>query len=151
MHPEQDDMETDMKIALSLGASAFLLALATPAAAQDGTRMMDQMAKADSDHDGKISKAEFVSYRSQQFDRLDRDGNGVLDDGDMPRMAKAARMIKERTAGLDADGNGVISRSEFDNGATTAFDMADANRDGYVTSQELDAARATLQNTSKNR
>lgn len=139
-----------MKTVITL-ASAVIALIAAPALAQDGSRMMAQMEKADTNRDGTVSKSEFLTFRAQQFDRLDRDENGVLNDEDMPRMARIAEMIKQRTAAMDANGDGVITRSEFTNGPTTGFDMADANRDGVVTKAELQAARAQLETMAKNR
>lgn len=140
-----------MKTLISLAFASMALAGAPAALAQDGSRMMDQMAKADTNHDGTISKNEFLTYRAKQFDRLDRDDNGVLSDSDLPRMARIADMIKQRTAGMDADGNGVISRAEFTNGPTTTFDMADSNKDGLVTTAELQSARAKLEAAAKSK
>jgi len=140
-----------MKTLLALTLATLALSAAPAAQAQDGSRMMDQMAKADTDRDGNVSKTEFLTYRAQQFDRLDRDDNDVLTDDDLPRMARIAEMIKQRTAGMDADGNGMITRAEFTNGPTTAFDMADANNDGVVATAELQAARAKFEAMAKNR
>ncbi|MXO71861.1 EF-hand domain-containing protein [Alteraurantiacibacter buctensis] len=140
-----------MKTLFTLTLVTLAVAVAPIAQAQDGSRMMEQMAKADSNRDGNVSKAEFLTYRAQQFDRLDRDDNGVLSDSDLPRMARIAEMIRQHTAAMDADGNGVVTRSEFANGPTTAFDMADTNKDNVVTTSELQVARATLEDMAKKR
>jgi len=138
-----------MKTARTLSICALALLVAPAAQAQDGSRMLEQMAKADSNHDGNVSKSEFLTYRAQQFDRLDRDGNGVLSDGDLPRIERLRQVVKQHIAGMDADGNGVVSRNEFTNGPTTAFDIADTNKDGLVTKVELSAARQKFEAMAK--
>lgn len=48
----------------------------------------------DTDKNGKISKAEWMKFMSEEFDRLDKDKNGELD----PQELKASRLM---TSGHD--------------------------------------------------
>ncbi len=65
---------------------------AGPAVAQKaaGTNPQDKLARADvnvkqllllmdADHNGRISKREWMSFMEAEFNKLDRDGNGELD------------------------------------------------------------------------
>lgn len=132
------------RILFPLAAMAASLAVVTPAAAQDGSRMLEQMEQADRNGDGAVSPAELLAYRASQFDRLDRNDDGVLDNSDMPRMARIREHLEARVAAFDQNGDGRITRSEFANGPTTLFDRADTNGDNVVTKAELTAARAAL-------
>lgn len=106
--------------------------------------MIEQMQKADANRDGAISRKELLVYRASQFDRIDRNGDGVLTSNDMPSFAKVRERMEAATAGFDRNGDGKITRAEFASGPTAAFDRADSNHDGIVTRQELEAARAVM-------
>lgn len=134
-----------MKRSLALVATMALYATPYPALAQDGARMAEQLRQADANNDGAVSRAELQAYRAGQFDRLDRNGDGVLTDSDMPRFAKIRERIEARIAAFDTNGDGRITRAEFTGGPTVAFDRADTNKDGLVTNAELNAARAMLE------
>lgn len=141
-----------MKLILPI---ALLALAAMPACAQqpqrDGTRLLDQLEKADTNGDGSISRQEFVANRETQFTRLDRNHDGFMTQGDIPRMVKRRRpesgaSIDQMIAALDKDGDGKVSRDEFVNGPAPVFNLADKDGDGVVTKAELESARATLAN-----
>lgn len=133
------------KIPLPLAlATAAAIAGAMPASAQNGSRMIEEMQKADRNNDGAVSRDELLAYRSSQFDRLDRNDDGVLTQADMPRIAKIRERMETATARFDSDGDGRITRAEFTSAPTAGFDRADRNNDGVVTKSELNAARAAL-------
>lgn len=134
-----------MKRSIVFGAFMALSAPPYPALAQDGARMAEQLQQADANKDGAISRAELLGYRAGQFDRLDRNNDGVLSNSDMPRIAKIRERIEARIAAFDTNGDGRITRAEFTGGPTIAFDRADTNKDGLVTTVELNAARAFLE------
>jgi hypothetical protein len=88
------------------------------------------------------------------FDWMDRNGDGVLDEGDRSpvhqRLADKGvemgdRGFGERRRGdhhaeLDADDDGKLDRAEYVAGAAAMFEELDADSDGVVTPDELDAA-----------
>ncbi len=132
-------MRTFVALCASIAATQGHAANGTAAAA------LDQMAGADTNGDGSITRAELTAFRAKNFTRLDRDGNGVLTRSDIPAMAARMRpdidfdrLIKQ----FDANGDKKVSRDEFVSGPTTYFDLADANRDGVLTKAERDAAIA---------
>ncbi|MGI5818772.1 MAG: EF-hand domain-containing protein [Armatimonadota bacterium] len=117
-------------------------------------RMIEQW---DADGDGQISREEFRG-QDHAFDRLDADGDGFLTEdealaagprqqraedgqqrGQVDPQARWQRMIEQ----WDADGDGQISREEF-RGQDHAFDRLDANDDGFLTEDEVLAARAGM-------
>ena len=52
---------------------------------QRAERQARRLARLDTDKDGRISEAEFVARRLEQMERLDRNGDGVLDASDRRR------------------------------------------------------------------
>lgn len=52
---------------------------------QRAERQTRRLAQFDTDGDGRISQAEFVARRLEQMERLDRNGDGVLDAADRRR------------------------------------------------------------------
>lgn len=105
----------------------------------------DHLARADANKDGLVTLAEFQTWRADQFDRLDRNGDGFITNADRSRRAairNPAFDVAEIAAAFDANRDGKVSRVEFANGPTPAFDRADANGDDVVTRDELQSARA---------
>jgi Ca2+-binding EF-hand superfamily protein len=128
---------------LALGLLA--MAATTQAAGQRGSMdPMEVFEHADANHDGNITRAEYVAARAAKFDELDRNHDGFLTDADFPRLKKMggdrAQKFQTMLQKLDTDHDGKVSRDEFVNGGGAMFDMADANHDGVVDQAELQQA-----------
>lgn len=54
-------------------------------AARREQRRQERLAKADTDQDGQLSRAEFVAIGEQWFERLDRNGDGTISPDERPR------------------------------------------------------------------
>jgi len=120
------------------------LAATAPALAQDA-RAFSRMRAADANRDGVITRHEFLTYRASQFGQMDRNDDGYISQRDAPRIAgfsPGAGQMEALITQFDANGDGLVSRGEFVNGPTLAFDRADVNNDNRVTRAELDAAAA---------
>lgn len=99
---------------------------------------------ADANHDGRISRAEFLAARNARFDRIDKTHDGVINRADFPKAAnhqQALAKIDAHIAAADANHDGSISRAELAGSATPFFDKADGNHDGFVTKAEIAALR----------
>ena len=99
--------------------------------------------QADANHDGKVTKQEYIEARTVQFSRMDRNGDGFIDEADSraggnERGQRAAAALRGR---IDSNGDGKISKEEFVNAPTMLFDKFDANKDGVLDATELEAAR----------
>ena len=133
--------------AVALGCSGCAARLAT-AAVGAGQRPdpAQILAEADTDHDGRVTRAEYQAARAARFARLDRNHDGYVDADDLPRLARRRfeGRVEQLDRALDADGDGRISRAEFVDGPARLFDLADAHRDGGVDRAELQRLRERL-------
>lgn len=130
------------KITLSTGLLVLLTASAQAQMRPSAGAMFDD---ADSNKDGLVSRDEFIAARAGQFNRLDRNGDGFIDDADIPKRLLARRQQQgggQVLAQFDTNGDGRVSKDEFVSGPTPLFDQADANHDGMLDSQEVESARA---------
>ena len=115
-------------------------------------RSASHFSKADTDGDGKLSRAEVekaMPHLLGKFDSIDTNKDGQLSRGELSawkkahkgeRQAKAAERFKH----ADADGDGAISRAEAEKYAprlARKFDLIDSNKDGKLTQDELRAYR----------
>lgn len=101
---------------------------------------------ADANNDGKVTRQEYIDSRAAQFARMDRNGDGVVDDADARQQADqsamAKRMANAMRGRIDANSDGKISKDEFVNAPTMLFDRFDGDKNGELDAKELEAARA---------
>ena len=124
--------------------AALLILFGAPAMAQvSGEGLFE---RADTNHDGSVTREEFVAARAEQFRKLDRNSDGYIDSQDVPKRLAARR---QRQGGgdllvgqFDADGDGKVSQGEFVNGPTLMFDRADRDKNNVLDPTELAEARA---------
>jgi len=122
-------------------ATVLLLSSCVVLAQGRDSAALDQ---ADANHDGKITKQEYTDARVALFARMDRNGDGFIDDSDAreganERGQRAAAALRGR---IDTNGDGKVSKEEFVNAPTMMFDKFDANKDGVLDATEVEAARA---------
>lgn len=130
-----------MKTLLSLTLLTAIVVTATPVAAQDVTA-------ADTNRDGRITRAEFAAARLANFARFDRNHDGVVSPADLGRIARfrpqAAEALRLFIAGADINHDGQVTRAELAKAPMPVFDRADANHDGVVDGAETAALRADV-------
>jgi hypothetical protein len=128
-------------IVRTLIAAGAVLALAGPVLAQTAAPSAEGMtlqqfqakngdklfARLDANKDGKISPDEFAAYRKQNA-KVDAQASG-----------KAGKRGQRLFARFDTDKDGMLSRTEADALLAMRFKRMDANNDGVLTLEELQA------------
>lgn len=98
--------------------------------------------RADANNDGNITRDEFLARPNQMFDRIDANRNGVIEASERPQPRQRGEGGPRRERfNPDADNNGSISAVEHAAMGARMFERMDANSDGRVTQEELQAQR----------
>jgi len=124
----------------SMTGAAALAGQAAPA--DQGTpagRGAGMMMRADTNGDGKISRAEFAAMSEQRFTRMDKNGDGAVTADELGDMA--GRGPGGGVMAADTDHDGKVSHAEFTAMATARFARMDTNSDGEITADEMPAPR----------
>jgi hypothetical protein len=108
--------------------------------------MRDPMARADTNGDGVITRAEAIAESDARFDRMDvnHDGKITKDERPEPRGGRGGGFGGRMMERMDANGDGAISKDEQRAQALQRFDRLDANHDGKIDQAERDAARERM-------
>lgn len=114
-----------------IAALPVLLALTClPAAADTPVTSTQQLLKRmDRNNDGKVSFEEYRNAVSRRFHALDRDGDGLLQDSEIPPEWRVG----------EAGGAGALTHEEFAAHLPTVFREFDRNQDGQLDHDELTA------------
>jgi Ca2+-binding EF-hand superfamily protein len=103
-------------------------------------RMAQHMlARIDTDKDGKISKAEIDAESAALFKRLDKNADGKIASDEVRHHrwgGKGAGMLGR----MDTDKDGNITKAEFTTAEDQMFQKLDANGDGVISQDEMQAA-----------
>ena len=99
---------------------ALLAALLPWAAPAQVVVAGDYLRRMDLDGDGRVAPDEYLRWMRYAFERMDRDGNGVLEPAEQP------------------GGRGrPITRDQHEQAILERFRRQDANGDGYLDAREL--------------
>jgi Ca2+-binding EF-hand superfamily protein len=113
-----------------------------------GVQTETMMHKIDTNHDGKITKEEWLAYQEKVWKALDKDAHGVVNEQEF--LAPSATMASFATGGyarglqtpemmrkIDKDGDGTVSHEEFIADQTALFDLMDTGHSGAVGPREF--------------
>jgi Ca2+-binding EF-hand superfamily protein len=123
----------------------------------------------DTDHDGTVSKQEFLAYMAAQFDKADPDKDGTLDKNEMEQLRQnlgiapkqdstnvSAQNASESSSGaklwvsaMDKDNDSTVSKQEFLSYMDAQFDKADPDNDKVLDKKEMALLRKNLGITGK--
>lgn len=103
---------------------------------------MGMMRMADANGDGVVTRDEWTAATDARFARMDRNGDGVLDDSERPDRRGPAVADATPASSGSRDG-GKITREQYRAQAMRRFDRLDTNHDGKIDQTEM-AAAATL-------
>ncbi len=116
--------------------------------AHRGAQAQDRLKAADTNHDGLISREEAKALPriAEHFDAIDANKDGQVSTEELRAFHQSRRGAArgEMWKSLDANGDGRLSRDEVANHPRLAndFDAIDANKDGFLSPEELQAARS---------
>lgn len=146
-------MKKPLTIALVLSLGVAGVGLGTVASAKMRGAALPAFSDLDTDGDDVISAAEMTAFHSAKFTGADSNGDGFLDLAELGAMAKApgprrpmptaeriAGMVEKLMARADKNGDAVLSRDEVKGPFAHKFDTVDADSDGVVSAEELQAS-----------
>lgn len=135
----------------TLGAAMVMIgAMGLVAGAQANMKSgAEMLRKLDADGDQRISRTEFEAGYTEKFDEADTNRDGSLSVSEME--AKKARKdgtnkglhARDKMAKKDMNADNRVSQEEFAQAKRNKFEKMDANKDGYLTAQEIDAMKDT--------
>ncbi|MCB1567332.1 MAG: hypothetical protein KDI69_00745 [Xanthomonadales bacterium] len=105
--------------------TCLVLALSASSVAHGQARdRADYLSRFDVDGDGRVSLREYQDYMSRGFRAMDRDGDGQLMPGELPRGVR---------------GRGHTTLEAHLRALARTFDLLDVNNDGQLDARELTA------------
>jgi len=125
---------------------------------QRGAAFQERLQAADTNADGRISREEAQAALPRLFERFDlidanHDGFVTVEEMQAARLAHRGAGRGEGWKQWDANGDGRLSREEVATAPRLSqqFDAIDANHDGFVTVEELQAAHAAYRGAGHGR
>ena len=124
----------------ALAAGSLLLAFGA-GANEDKMQMMD------ANKDGVVSASEHAAGARSMFGRMDADGDGRVTAAEMDAAHKGmpghagthGMSSADKIKAIDSDQDGVITSSEHEKGSSSMFERMDANGDGNLSFEEMQA------------
>lgn len=128
---------------LTAAVAALLCVAPAVATAAPGGMLGRQIARADANHDGFVTRAELNETRCSALTRLDRNHDGAAALSEAPRLAKSDRpeavRLRAMFAQADVNHDGRVTQDECRRAPSPMFDQADRDRDGRLSEAEVKA------------
>ena len=96
------------------------------------------------ERDDAISWSEITMLREQVFERMDRNGDGVLSDQDQIAHSTGVQFgsaLDNLRSHFDENGDREVSKQELIEAPSAAFSFGDSNGDGFLSESEMGAMR----------
>jgi Ca2+-binding EF-hand superfamily protein len=108
-----------------------------------GGQILGRIIAADANKDGIITRDEALAEAGKQFDRLDRNKDGVLDQADRDVMQKEATAyrVQRFMHNYGAVKDGKVTREQFFKAAKERFAQRDVNSDGRIDREDFGFGR----------
>lgn len=104
------------------------LAGTTVSLAQQGAAMQEgHLKQLDTSQNGSVSKAEYQTFMTEAFAKLDKNSNGSLDQGEVTGI-----LTVEQFNSLDGNNDNRVTRAEFMAQVMKDFASADRSGDGQL-------------------
>lgn len=100
-----------------------------------GDSPAESLARADVNHDGLVSKAEFINARTLQLDQLDRGKRGYVSVDAVPGFLASkgsGGALNALLHSADRNHDGRVTRAELAMAPTPTFDRADIDHNGFL-------------------
>lgn len=135
-------MKTVLVLSAIALASAATLVMAHPEGQWHGGAKLERLRAADTNADGLLSRTEAAALPriAERFDAIDANRDGQVSFEEL-RGARHKARGERFLARLDADKDGKVSKAEALAKATERFDRVDANKDGFITADEIAVRR----------
>ena len=86
----------------------------------------------DTNHDGFVSRDEFVAYQKKRFDEFDTNHDGKIDAKEIasspPLMERNLKTAERMVKDWDTNGDGIVTAEEFKKAADDRFARQDKDR-----------------------
>jgi hypothetical protein len=90
----------------------------------------------DTNHDGFVSRDEFIAYQKKRFDEFDTNHDGRIDAKEIasspPLMERNLKTAERMVRQWDKNGDGVVSADEFKQDAEDRFSRQDKSGSGKI-------------------
>lgn len=115
---------------------------------EDSNRHLEWFNRADMNKNGAVERDEFDGDADRMFKDFDRNGDGVIDEVEMPRPPIGGEGLRNAPkpprmppfAAEDTNDDGKLTRAEFDANMNRHFTRADKNEDGIISRDEISEA-----------
>ena len=101
--------------------------------AQLQQRQVERLMRDDTNHDGKVSKDEFVAAMKARMAQFQGNGGGD-DSGNAPDPEAIANRVFTR---MDTNGDGFITKDEIEKSSADRFARIDTDHKGYITRDQM--------------